>query len=156
MLNHLAGAIRHMMRFTQCSAGLLLLIFAIGCGSKAVGPTTFPVTGVVTLAGAPVEDALLEFVPSSPDLGIAGAQASTDSAGAFTVKIALDMGKTSKEGLPAGDYRVAITKLVLPPGQTTTIKPPQNTLPPKYATVESTPLTVTVKAEGENHFEFPL
>lgn len=145
-----------MMRFVRFSTGLLLLLSAIGCGSKEIGPTTFPVTGVVTLAGAPVKEALVEFVPSSPDLGIAGAQVNTDAAGAFNVKIELDMGKMSKEGLPAGDYRVAITKLVLPPGQTTTIKPPQNTLPPKYATVESTPLTVTVKAEGENHFEFPL
>jgi hypothetical protein len=110
----------------------------------------------VTLAGAPVEDAIVQFVPSSPDLGIAGSQTSTDAAGAFKVKIELDMGKTVKEGLPAGDYRVAVTKLVLPPGQTTTIKPPQNTLPPKYATPESTPLTATVKADGENHFEFPL
>lgn len=145
-----------MHRLKQLTSSLLLLAFAAGCGAKTAGPTTFPVTGVVTLAGAPVEEAVVEFVPSSPDLGIAGAQVSTDSAGAFNVKIQLDMGKTTKEGLPAGDYRVAITKLVLPPGQATTLKPPQNTLPPKYATAESTPLTVTVKAEGENHFEFPL
>ena len=145
-----------MKQLVRLSTGLLLLAFLTGCGSKAVGPATFPVTGVVTLAGAPVEEALVEFVPTSPDVGIAGAQVNTDSAGAFTVKIALYMGKTTKEGLPAGDYRVAITKLVLPPGQATTMKPPQNTLPQKYATAESTPLTVTVKSEGENHFEFPL
>lgn len=27
---------------------------------------------------------------------------------------------------------------------------------PPYATPDSTPLTVTVKADGENHFDFPL
>jgi hypothetical protein len=129
---------------------------AMGCGSATTGPATYPVTGVVTLGGKPVESAIVQFTPASPDLGIAGAQASTRPDGTFVVRIELDMGQTSKEGLPPGEYRVSLTKLELAPGQTTPTKPPQNVLPPKYVAPDSTPLTVTVKADGENHFEFPL
>lgn len=139
-------------RFACCVA----LLAAIGCGSGSSGPATYPVTGVVTLAGAPVEGAILQFTPASPDLGIAGAQATTRPDGTFDVKIELDMGKTSKQGLPPGEYKVAVTKLELAPGQTTLTKPPQNVLPPQYATTDSSPLTVTVKADGENRFDFPL
>jgi hypothetical protein len=139
-------------RFTP----LFCLLIAAGCGGKSEGPVTYPVTGVVTLGGTPVENAAVQFTPTSPDLGIAGAQASTKSDGTFDVKIELNMGQTSKPGLPAGEYRVTVTKFEAVPGQITLSKPPQNTLPPKYAAVESTPLTTTVKADGENHFEFPL
>jgi hypothetical protein len=135
---------------------LLLLTVSIGCGKQASGPATFPVTGVVTLAGSPVEGANVQFKPTSPDLGIAGAQATTRPDGTFDVKIELDMGKTSKQGLPAGEYKVAITKLELPTGQTTATRPPKNVLPPQYATIESSPLTATVKADGENKLDFPL
>ncbi|MBA4106573.1 MAG: hypothetical protein C0485_12515 [Pirellula sp.] len=134
-------------------AALLMLVLAIGCGKSSSGPVTYPVTGKVTLGGAPVAGATVFFAPASSDVG---ATAQTDPDGSFNVKIELDMGKSSKEGLPAGDYRVSVVKLEHPAGAPSLSKPPQNTLPPKYAAVESTPLTVTVKPEGENHFEFPL
>jgi hypothetical protein len=141
----------------KLSIALLIgLSLLAGCGSTSSGPATAPVTGVVTLNGAPVEGAVLLFTPPSAESGFAGAQASTRPDGTFEVRIELDMGKTSKAGLPPGDYRVSVTKLELEPGQSGPMKPPQNVLPPRYATAESTPLTVTVKADSENHFEFPL
>jgi hypothetical protein len=146
------------MRPAACQL-LFLLVFlpcAVGCGAKSEGPETYPVTGVVTLKGAPVDGAVLQFTPTSPDAGIAGAQAMTKPDGAFEVTINLDMGKTTKAGLPPGDYKVAITKLQAAPGQTGPNIPPKNVLPPEYATIESSPLTATVKADGENHLEFPL
>ncbi len=138
---------------------LFLLAFlpcVVGCGAKSDGPETYPVTGVVTLKGAPVDGAVLQFTPTSPDAGIAGAQVMTNPDGAFEVKINLEMGKTTKTGLPPGDYKVAVTKLQMAPGQTAPNIPPKNVLPPEYATIESTPLTATVKPEAENRFEFPL
>lgn len=134
----------------------LLLGMVVGCGKQSAGPTTYPVAGLVTLAGAPVGGANVQFTPTSPDLGIAGAQATTNADGTFEVQIQLDMGKTSKDGLPAGDYRVAITKLELPQGQSTATKAPKNVLPAKYAMADASQLTATVKADGENRFEFPL
>lgn len=134
----------------------LLMPCAIGCGAKSNGPETYPVTGVVTLKNAPVDGAILQFTPASPDAGVSGAQAITRPDGTYEVKINLDMGKTTKTGLPPGDYKVAITKLQVTPGQTAPNIPPKNVLPTEYATIESSPLTVTVKPEGENRFEFPL
>lgn len=135
---------------------LILIPCAVGCGAKPEGPETYPVTGVVTLKGAPVDGAVLQFTPSSPDAGIAGAQVMTKPDGTFEAKINLDMGKTTKTGLPPGDYKVAITKFQVAPGQSAPNIPPKNILPPEYATIESTPLTATVKAEGENRLEFSL
>ena len=135
---------------------LILMPCTFGCGAKSAGPVTYPVTGVVTLKSAPVDGALLQFTPTSPDAGIAGAQVMTKPDGTFEVTINLDMGKTTKTGLPPGDYKVAITKLQLAPGQSAPNIPPKNVLPPEYATIETSPLTATVKADDENHFEFPL
>lgn len=134
----------------------LLMPYAIGCGAKSSGPETHPVSGLVTLKNAPVDGAILQFTSASPDAGVSGAQAMTRPDGTFEVQINLNMGKTTKTGLPLGDYKVAITKLQVTPGQTAPNIPPKNILPVQYATIETTPLTVTVKAEGENHFEFPL
>ena len=152
----LPASVQRLMTVFMRSIKLILLVAAIGCGAKSSGPVTYPVTGKVTLAGSPVEDAAVRFVPDSPDLGISGATAQTQSDGSFNVMIEFDMGRSSKEGLPAGDYRVSIIKVEHPAGAPSLSKPPQNTLPPKYAAVESTPLTATVRPEGENHFEFPL
>lgn len=135
---------------------LILMPCAVGCGAKSEGPETYPVTGVVTLKGAPVDGAVLQFTPTSPEAGIAGAQVMTKPDGTFEVTINLNMGKTTKTGLPPGDYKIAITKFQVAPGQSAPNIPPKNVLPPEYATIESSPLTAKVKADGENHFEFPL
>jgi len=135
---------------------LLFLPCTFGCGAKSEGPETYPVTGVVTLKGAPVDGAILQFTPTSPEAGIAGAQVMTNPDGAFEVTIDLDRGKTTKTGLPPGDYKIAITKFQVAPGQSAPNIPPKNVLPPEYATIESSPLTATVKADSENRFEFPL
>ena len=44
--------------------GLLLLIH-LGCGGGSNEPTTYEVSGKVTLAGKPVENGLIRFVPGS-------------------------------------------------------------------------------------------
>lgn len=141
------------MRALACV--VVLFSAAVGCGKSVEGPETYPVTGVVTLNGAPVADALVQFTPITPDGVIAGAQTSTGADGVFNVKLELEMGKSSKEGLPPGEYRVVVTKLELPGGQPSLSNPPKNTLPPKYATSETTPLQAIVKPQV-NHFEFEL
>jgi hypothetical protein len=66
------------------------------------------------------------------------------------------MGQSKKQGLPAGEYRVAVTKLEMPEKFATMSGAPKNLLPAKYGALETTPLTATVRAESENFFEFPL
>lgn len=134
---------------------LMLFSATVGCGKAAEGPATYPVTGVVTLNGTPVSDALVQFTPITTDGATAGAQTNTGADGAFNVKLALEMGKSSKEGLPPGEYRVVVTKLEFPGGQASLSNPPKNTLPPRYATPDTTPLQAIVKPEA-NHFEYQI
>ena len=135
---------------------LLLLVVAIGCGSGSSGPVTYPVTGKVTLGGAPIADAAVSFVPLSPDIGIGSGTAHTGPDGAFSVETQFDLGKSSKEGLPAGDYRISIIKLEHQAGEPSLSKPPKNTLPQKYASPETSNLSASIKADGENFVELVL
>jgi hypothetical protein len=141
----------------RLTAPLALAAIALvsGCGKAGMGRATFPVTGVVTMGGKPVEGALVQFTPAAGEAGFAGAQTQTDAEGAFDVSVMLEGGKESQRGLPAGEYRVSVTKMEYA-GAAAIDRPPKNVLPAKYQSAESTPLTATVTADGENHFEFPL
>ena len=128
---------------------------ALGCGGGADGPTTYSVTGVVTLHGKPVGEALVQFTPIAQETGAAGAQLQTDGEGRFDVTMAVDMGRREKHGLPAGEYRVAVTKMEQR-GAASLDNPPRNVLPAKYASAQSSPLKATVKAGDENVVELKL
>jgi len=127
-----------------------------GCGGQSAGPQTYPVTGSVKRGGQPVAGAMVQFTPTAKDPVIAGAQVTTAEDGAFDVSLILEQGKSTKRGLPAGEYAVTVTKLEAGPGAASLDNPPRNVLPTKYASIESTPLEATVKAEGENRFDFEL
>lgn len=134
-------------------AALLTLVAAVGCGRGAAGPVTYPVGGKVTLGGAPVAGATVFFAPVT---SVGGAAAQTGADGSFNVKIELEMGKSSKEGLPAGDYRISVIKLENQAGEPSLTKPPKNTLPQKYASPETSNLSASIKSDGENFIELAL
>lgn len=135
---------------------LLLLVVAIGCGSGSSGPVTYPVTGKVTLGGSPVVGAAVSFAPQSPDLGIGGGTAQTGPDGTFTVTSQFDLGKSTKAGLPAGEYRVSVIKLEHQAGEPSLSKPPKNALPQKFASPETSDLSASIKADGENFVDLVL
>jgi hypothetical protein len=110
----------------------------------------------VTLNGQPVEGALVEFTPVAAAAGVAGAQALTDAAGRYEAATLRDNGKTVEPGLPAGEYRVTVSKLEAPPGDASLSRPPRNVLPPKYQSVDSSPLTATVSSDGDNTVDVKL
>jgi len=62
----------------------------------------------------------------------------------------------TKRGLSAGEYRITVVKMEAAPGGASFDKPPKNVLPAKFASIETTPLMETVKADGENRFDFAL
>lgn len=144
----MAGAIRLM--------ALLLIVVVIGCGSSSSEPVTYPVTGKVTLGGAPVEGAAVSFAPQSAELGIGGGTAQTGPDGTFSVTTQFDMGKSSKEGLPAGEYRISVIKLEHQSGEPSLSKPPKNALPQKYASPETSDLSASIKADGDNFVDLVL
>jgi hypothetical protein len=133
-------------------AGLATGLVA-GCGSQPPGPELQPVSGQVLLDDAPVADATVLFQPEGPETAVLPAQAVTDAAGRFTMTTHVG-GGTFRPGLPAGTYRVAVTKLERPPGEAALTRPPTNVLPAKYASPEASPWAVAVEA-GQSH-EFPL
>jgi len=127
-----------------------------GCAPKPAGPETFPVSGIVTLDGTPVAGADLTFYPVSKDVATGGGHARTGDDGSYEASIYVDGGKSTKPGLPAGEYSVVISKLEQVAGPASLSKPPRNVLPAKYDAANSSGLKATVKSEDENPNDFRL
>lgn len=83
------------MKHFAVSLACIGLLFAAGCG-----PGVSPVTGTVTLDGAPGADLLIAFTPVGG--GTSGA-ATTDASGNYSIASPLGA------GLPAGNYKISIT-----------------------------------------------
>lgn len=148
------------MRITIWLIAGMLLVFT-GCASetdvlKAQRPKVFPVTGSVTLAGKPVEKAVVIFVGQ----GGSTARGTTDSAGKFSL-----MTFDQNDGAVAGPQQVGILKEVAgydpnqlqigqaPPPVTEAAKHP---LPAVYADPKTSGLQATVSDKEKNNFAFDL
>ncbi|WP_406698611.1 carboxypeptidase-like regulatory domain-containing protein [Singulisphaera sp. Ch08] len=140
----------------------LLLLGAIGCGDKGQ-KSTLPLTitsGKVTLNGKPLPEAELEFIPVGDTKGQGGA-AVTNEDGRYMATTPF-----GEEGLIAGDYKVIVSKRVLPEGvhfdtpPDKTLPPADNPyqeiLPPKYSDRMSTTLTMKVSSSGDSMNNFLL
>jgi hypothetical protein len=80
------------MRFLAC----VFICVLSGCGG---GIVLYPVSGIVTVDGSPVEGLMVAFAPEKE--GISGA-GRTDAMGKYTITC------TQGRGLPAGNYNVSI------------------------------------------------
>lgn len=117
-----------------------------GCGSKDPGPELTPVTGVILLNEQPLVNADLIFIPVEATPGVGG-QARTKESGKFNVTYS-----RGGEGLPAGNYRVAVSYRLMPDGTpvpegdtTPPIESPASeTLPRKYSDYDHSELTATI------------
>lgn len=72
-----------------------------GCSSKLA-----PVSGQVTLEGAPVEGATVTFLPQSDPAGIGGSSGKTDSEGRYQLRTV----STNRLGAALGTHKVTISK----------------------------------------------
>ncbi|NLX96157.1 MAG: carboxypeptidase regulatory-like domain-containing protein [Rhodopirellula sp.] len=132
-----------------------LALLLIGCGGSGGDlPPLQPVSGTVILDGQPLKGAAVEFVPIGTTSGT-GASASTGPDGKFALKC------QGRDGAPAGEYRVVISKEVMPDGSD---PPPdvmpaesgaQQMLPPEYSDYEQTTIKKTV-AEGGGTIDIEL
>ena len=92
-----------MFRISVTSALVAIIgLTVLGCGGSD-GPRTYPVTGVATLDGEPVEGATVTFVPQSD--GLSTAMGKTDASGRFSL-----VTPGGQSGAEPGRYNVIIMK----------------------------------------------
>ncbi|MFG0262426.1 MAG: hypothetical protein ACF788_08545 [Novipirellula sp. JB048] len=134
-----------------------LVVSLTGCNGSSV--ELVPVSGVVTVAGQPVEGITVTFI--RPDRGEGEERifpyAQTDSSGNFTVKIS-----ESEMGAPTGQYSVLFQKLTMPDGSPI----PEgemaidvgavNQVPEIYSDPATSPETVTIPEGGTDNLSFDL
>ena len=105
----------------------------------------------MTLDDKPLESAVVSFIPTGQTLGQGGI-AHTDANGQF--KLATQDMK--RKGVPAGDYKVIISKPLNPDGTPFSASEEvglmdsnaRESLPPVYSDFERTTLVATVPPEG--------
>lgn len=135
------------VRFTRplvaLAAAALLLAGVPGCGAgKPAWERVVTTTGSLTFNGKPIEGAVLVFTPKDESVpSKVRPMARTDASGHFEVGT-YDIA----DGAPEGDYDVVVTwtPLVKHAGGAS---PGPNRLPVRYATNETSKLTVHVNSE---------
>lgn len=125
----------------------LLLIHAGGCNSSPTLPPTAPVTGTITLEGAPLPDAQVQFVPAPGTEG-PPALAFTDASGRYELETA------GVKGAIVGSHLVRIEARAKPKDETDTL--PMLLTPERYADTATSGLTATVEAQKSNEINFNL
>lgn len=143
-----------------------------GCSSGSSGPPipTFsgegvPIAGVISLDGAPLGDANVTFMKDGGpnEQGVSGS-GKTDMSGKYVIRTG------GKAGIPAGRYRVVISKLATKDGSPFVPNPEQGldleqarmngmvkeSVPPKYSDAGKTTLSVEVTAGQDPKQDFEL
>lgn len=113
-----------MIRLLRISLFCLLapVVFnATGCGSPTEKPDfvskLVPVTGKVTLDGEPLTGVMINYIPAEGQPGGEIAFGLTDEAGKYTLQTQLaGQSPEDSQGALPGNYRVYLSKLVLPDG----------------------------------------
>ena len=161
-------------RVSTFSAAVAMTFVASGCGGGAEVPDTAPVSGVITLDGAPVEGANVTFTPSSQDPEAKPAYGTTDANGKYTLATTVPGGKA--DGAVPGKHRITVTKIkaaettdngsgeygtdsYVPAGATGVPQEdtgPEYIVPQRYGSKGTSGLEATVEASGENTFNFDL
>jgi len=122
-------------RFPQISLLLFGAFVALpGCGQSE---KLYPVSGKVTLGGAPLSMGIVSLVPDAGNATKAHPSASIGTDGTYNVTT------NGKTGAPAGKYKVAVTTMV-PPGADSTVTPVA--INPKYNNADTSGLLFEVGA----------
>jgi len=147
----------------------LALVTIAGCGGD--GPSIAKVTGKVTLKGAPIKGATVQFYPEKGPMAIG----ITDDQGSFTLTT------NGRPGAPIGLNKVAISKAAPAPaagamptnptpedmakmaaaaaqgGGLKRSEPPKSEVPDQYSNPSTSNLTADVSTNAaQNTFEFNL
>jgi uncharacterized protein YfaS (alpha-2-macroglobulin family) len=155
--------------WNTCVAAVTLVVI-LGCSSSDA-PKTFPVTGSVAFNGQPVVGAAVSFIPEKENAKMATGV--TDKDGKFQLST-----NAINDGAVAGPHKIIVVKSEGGGGAAKVEKWDPNVdiskkyvemkdanklsgdvklvLPAKYASLDSTPLQETVKADGQNNFILQL
>lgn len=131
------------------------LWFCPGCSQAPPPlPDTVPFSGSVELDGKPMDGGMVTFL-SKTEKGV-NATGIVNENGEYSLKVSV--GKAEKEGALPGDYKVTISRFVLPSGKPQDLSKPvevpgRESLPPKYSVPNQTVLTATVKSGGSADFQ---
>ena len=143
------------MRRLGIMAPALLVLLLPGCGD---GLKRVPVYGKATAKGKPIDNVFILFVPMGSTKG-EGGYGVTDSDGNYS----LISTRTDWKGVPPGEYKVRLSRLVGPDGtalppSTKTVDNPgaRESIPKKYLFPDTSPLRFVVpESGGEIHIEIP-
>ena len=151
-------------------------VMVIGCSSGSTALTLAPADGTVTFMGTPLAGATIMFAPEKG----AVAFAVTDLNGKFQMKTGGRNGVivgpvTASITIPSSDDASVDPAIAKPPktpeeaqaymkkagemqAKMATTKPekPKDLLPPKYSKTDTSGLSYTIKANGDNHFDISL
>ncbi|MBL8816272.1 MAG: hypothetical protein JNL58_09595 [Planctomyces sp.] len=153
--------------FCRFSAILTLLsacgmLASIGCGGGPRIPETVSVSGKVTYKDQPLADALVGFVSKLDNKDVLAARGTTNSNGEFTLSTYIDP-QHEVSGATPGEFIVTVTKneqqdmqKIMEEFKKNPAMQFKKLVPEKYSDGKNSPLTATVKADGENAFEFKL
>jgi hypothetical protein len=126
-------------------SGLLVLVLGLMAGCNQPGETLVPVGGRVLVDGKPASGAAVVFHPVDSTNGT-HPLAQVDANGEFQLTTI-----RSGDGAAPGEYRVTLTWYVSPPRKKAfegEESPVRNLIPEKYARRETTPLTATIRTDG--------
>jgi hypothetical protein len=124
---------------------LTTLVLLAGCGSG--GGTALPVSGIVTMDNEPLDGASVRFLDEKSLAVVGHGRSGTD--GKFVLK-----GFKGESGLPAGTYKVTVSKLKNPPTDEPVVAAVtdaelQYDLAPQYSNPQQTKLSYAVTGDGK-------
>ena len=140
--------------------GLAAMIL-IGCGEDDGIGRRYPVSGTIKYHGQPVPKATVTFTPADAGAG-RPATGGTDEGGSYRLGTA-----SSEDGALPGKYVVTVSAVELDLSKTKNVPggmyradiivkaPKKSTVPAKYSSTKTSPLSAEVKAE-RNTFDFTL
>jgi hypothetical protein len=140
------------------SARLLCVLLILFAGCSKTDPSLVPVSGTVTLNDQPLANATVTFIPKDGTPGFGGL-GKTDAAGKYKLRGSRD----DATGIPPGEYRVVISKRLMPDGSEVLANdntPPMNSpakesLPAAYSSMAASTLSATVR-HGDGPVDFAL
>lgn len=139
-----------------------VMLGSAGCGGGPEIPRTVSVKGKVIYQDKPLAEALVGFVSKLDNKDVLPAHGTTNAEGEFTLSTYIDP-QHEVSGATPGDFVVTVTKneqqdmaKIMEEFKTNPAMEFKKLIPEKYTDGKLSPLSASVKSDGDNTFEFKL